>query len=130
MATKKNTVHPRLAELSAAHSAMLKAAKKAKADAFRRVSSSSGGRKLEEGEEFVGVFLGTVNDGKYTNHRFASEVDGETQEVLLKGVTVINEACAGEDIEPGKTVMRIKRTGSKKTKGGRTCFLYDIGILG
>lgn len=125
-----NKIHPRLVELSAAHAALLKGAAKAKPENFRRVSSQKGGEKLEEGEVFTGVFLGTVNDGKYINHRFAcADKKGGMTERLLKGVTVINEAMAADDVEPGKTVFRIERTGERETKGGRTVFLYDIGVL-
>lgn len=125
-----NKVHTRLVELSAAHAALLKTAAKAKPENFRRVSSSKGGEKLEEGEVFTGVFLGTVHDGEYTNHRFAcTDAKGAMTERLLKGVTVINQALEADGVEPGKTVFRIERTGEKKTKGKRTVFLYDIGVL-
>lgn len=123
----KAKVHPRIVELSAAHAALLKGVGKAK---FRRVSSTKGGEKLAEGEVLTGVFLGTLRDGKYLNHRFAcADKKGAPVERLLKGAHVINEALSQEGVVEGETVFRIERTGEKETKGGNTVFLYDIGVM-
>lgn len=124
--TARYNEHPRLAALHAKHEAMLKASLKAKPNAFKRVTGQKG-IKLGEGESLQGVYMGYSVDGKFTNHTFACMEKGQVVEKILSGTTVINQALS--ELEPGTSIVRVTREGSKISKGGRTVFLYDVGVL-